>query len=63
LISLKDDTPTEAPGKRGTTILFRLRAALGSPPPQPPPGSSHDPPAVSMEQVLPALERVLTGLV
>jgi hypothetical protein len=45
-----------------TGFLQRVRHAFGSAPAQPAPVPSNDPPAISMEQVLPPLEAVLHEL-
>lgn len=61
LMSLRLE-PARLPAKRSSTILFRIREAMGGAAPPSDPAALHDPPAISMEHVQPALEKVLSGL-
>jgi hypothetical protein len=64
LMSLRSEAAQDAAKAKTheTGFLQRVRHAFGSAPAQPAPVPSNDPPAISMEQVLPPLEAVLHEL-
>jgi len=63
LLALKQEGPVETAKPTETGIFRRLRVALQRPGPAPSvPVPKDDPPPVSMEQVLPALEKTLSSL-
>jgi hypothetical protein len=61
LMSLKQETVRVSP-KKSSAILDRIRKVMGASSPPVEHVDPHEPPAISMEDVQPALEKVLSGL-
>lgn len=62
LMALKQDAAPRAHPPRESRILRRLKEAFGSAQARPEAPAAHEPPPISMEAVLPALEKTLSGL-